>query len=110
MSAHYHWLGAAAEPRTDCPTVADIQVATAAYFNISALEMRSQRRADARPRQIAMYIARHITVRSLSAIGGRFGARDHSTVFHAVNRIEKLRATDREIDDAVTSIMAEMAG
>lgn len=111
MSAPYHWLGIAAEPRVKGPLIADIQIATARYFQIPIVSMFSARRDRqiARPRQIAMYIAKHLTRRSMPDIGRRFGDRDHTTVIHAVKRIEALRATDHEIDDAVTGIMARLA-
>ena len=70
----------------------------------------SQRRAVAiaRPRQIAMYLAKRLTTRSLPEIGRKFGNRDHSTVIHAVRRIEELRGTDSEIDGAVRSLMRQL--
>jgi len=58
----------------------------------------------ARPRQVAMYLAKKLTPRSLPEIGRRFGGRDHTTVMHAVKRIEELRASDREIDADVTAL------
>src|SRR3546814_1796174 len=67
------------------------------------LERFSARRARvvARPRQIAMYLAKRLTTRSLPEIGRKFGGRDHSTVIHAVRRIEELRDSDRDVDGAV---------
>jgi chromosomal replication initiator protein len=83
--------------------IADIQASVARHFSISIGEMCSDRRSVsvARPRQIAMYLAKRLTTRSLPEIGRKFGNRDHSTVIHAVRRIEDLRGKDCEIDKAV---------
>ena len=72
----------------------------------------SQRRAVAiaRPRQIAMYLAKRLTTRSLPEIGRKFGGRDHSTVIHAVRRIEELRDTDRDVDGAVRVLLGQLEG
>ncbi len=74
--------------------------------------MISERRAVAiaRPRQIAMYLAKRLTTRSLLEIGRKFGNRDHSTVIHAVKRIEELRGKDVEIDTAVRTLMRTLEG
>ena len=64
----------------------------------------------ARPRQIAMYLAKRLTTRSLPEIGRKFGGRDHSTVIHAVKRIEALRASDREVDGAVRLLLGQLGG
>jgi len=52
-------------------------------------------RAVARPRQVAMYLAKQLTARSLPEIGRKFGGRDHTTVMHAVRKVDELRSTDR---------------
>ena len=70
----------------------------------------SRARAVARPRQIAMYLAKRLTTRSLPEIGRKFGGRDHSTVIHAVRRIEELRDSDRDIDGAVRVLMRQLEG
>jgi chromosomal replication initiator protein len=56
-------------------------------------------RTYARPRQVAMYLAKQLTSRSLPEIGRRFGGRDHTTVMHGVKRIEELRNKDSQIAD-----------
>ena len=73
-----------------------IQNTVSNYFNIALSEMLSQRRSRplARPRQIAMYLAKSITSRSLPEIGRKFGGRDHTTVMHAVKKIEELKLSD----------------
>ena len=58
----------------------------------------------ARPRQVAMYLAKKLTPRSLPEIGRRFGGRDHTTVMHAVKRIEELRAADSELNNDVVHL------
>jgi chromosomal replication initiator protein len=77
-------------------TVDDIQKAVAEHFGLKQADLLSERRtrAVARPRQAAMYLAKQLTTRSLPDIGRRFGGRDHTTVLHAVRRIEALRAED----------------
>lgn len=93
-------------------TIDEIQKAVSAYFELKPIEMVSARRARvvARPRQIAMYLAKRLTTRSLPEIGRKFGGRDHSTVIHAVRRIEELRLTDLEIDGAVRTLTRDLEG
>ena len=88
-------------------TIDEIQKRVSEHFHIRHAEMVSARRARevARPRQIAMYLAKQLTPRSLPEIGRRFGGRDHTTVIHAVRQIEKLRASDSEIDHDVVALM-----
>ena len=57
-----------------------------------------------------MYLAKRLTTRSLPEIGRKFGNRDHSTVIHAVKRIESLRGLDGEIDGAVRQLMRQLEG
>lgn len=91
-------------------TIDEIQKAVSNHFDVKQLDLVSQRRAVAiaRPRQIAMYLAKRLTTRSLPEIGRKFGNRDHSTVIHAVRRIEALRGTDSEIDGAVRSLLRQL--
>lgn len=93
-------------------TIDEIQKAVSSHFELKTLDLVSARRAVvvARPRQIAMYLAKRLTTRSLPEIGRKFGGRDHSTVIHAVRRIEELRDTDREIDGAVRMLLRELEG
>ena len=76
------------------------------YYNIALSEMLSQRRSRplARPRQIAMYLAKKMTTRSLPEIGRRFANRDHTTVIHAVKTVEKLLQTNDEIKKNVEEL------
>ena len=80
-------------------TVDKIQNAVSNFYNITLSEMLSQRRSRplARPRQIAMYLAKKMTSRSLPEIGRRFANRDHTTVIHAVKTINRLSEKDNEM-------------
>jgi chromosomal replication initiator protein len=81
-------------------SIDEIQTRVSEHYRIRKAEMTSARRARevARPRQVAMYLSKQLTPRSLPEIGRRFGGRDHTTVIHAVRQIEKLRAQDAELD------------
>lgn len=87
-------------------TIDDIQRAVCAHYKIDRLEMSSKRRARevARPRQVAMYLAKTLTPRSYPEIGRKFGGRDHSTVIHAIKTIEALRVSDSGIDSDIARI------
>ena len=91
-------------------TVDEIQKVCAAHYKIDAAEMRSKRRARAvaRPRQVAMYLAKKMTPRSLPEIGRIFGGRDHSTVIHAVRTIEDLRQTNPDIDADIRALLRQL--
>ena len=77
-------------------TIEEIQKKVAEHFNIRMADMHSARRARAiaRPRQVAMYLSKQLTSRSLPEIGRKFGGRDHTTVMHAVKKVEELRQSD----------------
>jgi chromosomal replication initiator protein len=77
-------------------SIEDIQRKTAEFYKLDIRDFQSPQRARrvARPRQVAMYLARQLTTRSLPEIGRRFGGRDHTTVLHACRRIEALCAED----------------
>ena len=80
-------------------SVEEIQRRVAEHYNIRLSDMIGPKRVRtlARPRQIAMYLCKQLTSRSLPEIGRRFGGRDHTTVMHGVKRIEELRAQDGQI-------------
>jgi chromosomal replication initiator protein len=84
-------------------TIDEIQKKVAEHFNMKMAEMTSARRARAvaRPRQVAMYLAKQLTSRSLPEIGRKFGGRDHTTVMHACKKIEELTETDRALAEDV---------
>lgn len=87
-------------------TIDEIQRKVADYYALKMADLLSARRARevARPRQVAMYLAKKLTPRSLPEIGRRFGGRDHTTVMHAVKRIEELRAADSELNNDVVHL------
>jgi chromosomal replication initiator protein len=84
-------------------TIDDIQRKVADYYNLRLSDLLSARRSRtiARPRQVAMYLSKILTTRSLPEIGRKFGGRDHTTVIHAVKRIEGLRDSDSAIQEEV---------
>lgn len=90
--------------------ISTIQERTSAHFHIPQREMVSQRRARevARPRQVSMYLSKMLTPKSLPDIGRLHGKRDHTTVIHAVRQIERLRATDSDLDASIRLIEREL--
>ncbi|WP_281973596.1 chromosomal replication initiator protein DnaA [Ruegeria faecimaris] len=84
-------------------TVEEIQRKVSEYYNIRLSDIIGPKRlrSYARPRQVAMYLCKQLTSRSLPEIGRRFGGRDHTTVMHGVKRIEELKTTDGQIAEDV---------
>ncbi len=84
-------------------TIDEIIRKVATYYNLKVNDILSARRARAvaRPRQVGMYLAKKLTQKSLPEIGRRFGGRDHTTVMHAVKKINELKATDSSIEEDV---------
>jgi len=82
-------------------TVEEIQRKVAEHYNIRLSDMIGPKRLRtiARPRQIAMYLAKTMTTRSLPDIGRRFGGRDHTTIMHGVRKVEELRSTDPQLSE-----------
>ncbi|GGW25901.1 chromosomal replication initiator protein DnaA [Gemmobacter lanyuensis] len=82
-------------------TIEEIQRKVAEHYNIRLSDMIGPKRLRtiARPRQIAMYLSKQLTPRSLPEIGRRFGGRDHTTIMHGVRKIEELMATDSQLAD-----------
>lgn len=80
-------------------TMDEIMRKTCDYYNVRMSDLLSPKRSRniARPRQMAMYLAKHLTQRSYPEIGKRFGGRDHTTVIHAVRKIEELKAQDSQV-------------
>ncbi|HEX3700560.1 MAG TPA: chromosomal replication initiator protein DnaA [Phenylobacterium sp.] len=93
-------------------TVDMIQKTVAEHYNLKQADLISERRARAvaRPRQVAMWLAKQITTRSLPDIGRRFGGRDHTTVLHAVRRIEQLKGEDPSIARDVDVLLRKLRG
>jgi chromosomal replication initiator protein len=94
-------LVGAREPRR--VRIEDIQRVVARHYNVSKSDLLSSRRTRTivRPRQVAMYLAKVLTPRSLPEIGRRFGGRDHTTVLHAVRKIEALVGNDKTLAEEV---------
>ena len=93
-------------------TIDEIQRRVAEHFNMKMAEMTSSRRARvvARPRQVAMYLCKQLTQRSLPEIGRKFGGRDHTTVMHAVKKIEELMVSDRALAEDVDLLHRMLGG
>ena len=82
-------------------TVEEIQRKVAEHYNVRLSDLIGPKRLRtiARPRQVAMYLAKHMTTRSLPEIGRRFGGRDHTTILHGVRKVEQLRAQDSQLSE-----------
>jgi chromosomal replication initiator protein len=93
-------------------TIEEIQKRVASHFNIRMSDMHSARRARsvARPRQVAMYLAKQLTSRSLPEIGRKFGGRDHTTVMHAVRKVDELRESDAGFAEDVELLRRMLEG
>ena len=93
-------------------TIEEIQKQVASHFNVRISDMHSARRARsvARPRQVAMYLAKQLTTRSLPEIGRKFGGRDHTTVMHAVRKVDELREHDSTFNEDVELLRRILEG
>jgi chromosomal replication initiator protein len=93
-------------------TIDEIQKKVAEHYNLSLRDMTSERRsrAVARPRQVAMFLAKQLTSRSLPEIGKRFGGRDHTTVMHAVARVTELMGKDAAFAEDVDLLRRRLEG
>jgi chromosomal replication initiator protein len=90
--------------------IEDIQRVVARQYNVSRADLLSSRRTAnvVRPRQVAMYLAKTLTLRSLPEIGRRFGGRDHTTVLHAVRKIEGLVGNDTMLADEIEVLKRQL--
>lgn len=93
-------------------TIDEIQRKVAEHYNIRLADMHSARRSRnvARPRQVAMFLSKQLTARSLPEIGRKFGGRDHTTVMHAVRKIEELATDDPSFAQDVEVIRRALTG
>ncbi len=93
-------------------TIDEIQRKVAEYYKVRLADLLSARRSReiARPRQVAMYLAKRLTPRSLPEIGRKFGGRDHTTVMHAIKRIDELRAADSDLEQDVATLSRQLDG
>jgi chromosomal replication initiator protein len=90
--------------------IEDIQRVVARQYNVTRADLLSSRRTAnvVRPRQVAMYLAKTLTLRSLPEIGRRFGGRDHTTVLHAVRKIENLVSTDTALAEEIELLKRQL--
>jgi chromosomal replication initiator protein len=93
-------------------TIENIQKTVADYFKVRMADMLSQRRSRsvARPRQVAMALAKELTSHSLPEIGDAFGGRDHTTVLHACKRIKELRDSEQRMSEDYSNLLRTLAG
>ncbi|HTJ63260.1 MAG TPA: helix-turn-helix domain-containing protein, partial [Alphaproteobacteria bacterium] len=93
-------------------TIDEIQRKVAEHYNMRVADMHSDRRARtvARPRQVAMFLAKQLTQRSLPEIGRKFGGRDHTTVIHAVKKVEELMAIDPGFAEDIELLRRTLGG
>lgn len=93
-------------------TIEEIQRKVAEHYNVRLSDMIGPKRVRtiARPRQIAMYLAKQLTPRSLPEIGRRFGGRDHTTIMHGVRKIEELMSTDSQLADDLQMLRRLLQG
>ena len=93
-------------------TVENIQKTVADYYKVRMADLLSKRRSRsvARPRQVAMALAKELTSHSLPEIGDAFGGRDHTTVLHACKRIKELRDSEQRIKEDYSNLLRTLAG
>jgi chromosomal replication initiator protein len=98
-------------PTKHRPTVLDIQTATATEFRVRVLDILSARRTNdvVLPRQVAMYLCKRHTLRSLPQIGRQFGGRDHTTIIHGVRKIDGMMADDADFKERIEALKARLA-
>ena len=93
-------------------SIENIQKTVADYYKIRVADLLSKKRSRsiARPRQIAMALAKELTNHSLPEIGDAFGGRDHTTVLHGCRRIDGLRETEKRVDDDYLNLLRTLTG
>ena len=84
-------------------SIEEIQRKVAEHYNVRLSDMIGPKRLRtiARPRQVAMYLCKQLTTRSLPEIGRRFGGRDHTTIMHGIRKIDELMAADSQMSDDI---------
>lgn len=94
------------------PQVRDIQKAVCKHYGVELSDMLSHRRTAniVKPRQVAMFLCKELTVRSLPEIGRRFGGRDHTTVIHSIKRVRRLMLSDADLAHAVAMLQEAFTG
>jgi chromosomal replication initiator protein len=93
-------------------TIENIQKTVADYYKVRMSDLLSKRRSRsvARPRQVAMALAKELTTHSLPEIGDAFGGRDHTTVLHACKRIKDLRDLEQRMKEDYSNLLRTLAG
>jgi chromosomal replication initiator protein len=93
-------------------TIENIQKTVADYYKVRVADLLSKRRSRsiARPRQVAMALAKELTNHSLPEIGDAFGGRDHTTVLHACGRIKDLRASEQRVGEDYQNLLRTLTG
>jgi chromosomal replication initiator protein len=93
-------------------TIESIQKAVAEQFGLRLVEIKAKNnsRAIVYPRQIAMYLAKHLTESSLPEIGRQFGGKHHTTVLHSVEKIDEARKTDKDLNRLLTKLTEQLGG
>ncbi len=127
LVAHSSLIGAEITPRTPAAshskefypasqarkvTIESIQKMVAEQFGLRLVEIKAKNnsRAIVYPRQIAMYLAKHMTEASLPEIGRQFGGKHHTTVLHSVEKIDELRKTDKDLNRLVNKLTEQLGG
>ena len=93
-------------------SIENIQKTVAEYYKIRVADLLSKRRSRsvARPRQVAMALAKELTNHSLPEIGDAFGGRDHTTVLHACKRVKELRESERRLAEDFSNLLRTLTG
>ena len=93
-------------------TIEAIQKATAEQFGLRLVEIKAKNnsRAIVYPRQIAMYLAKHLTEASLPEIGRQFGGKHHTTVLHSVDKIDEARKADKDLNRLINKLTEQLGG
>lgn len=104
------FMGPYLVPMPRVPAISEIQAEVARHYHLKQSDMSSPARFRevARPRQVAMYLCRELTPRSLPEIGRKFG-RDHTTVIHALRQISQLRTHDPDLDADIRQLKVALA-
>jgi hypothetical protein len=94
------------------PKIADIQFVVADFYGLYVHDLVSSRRTAnvVRPRQVAVYLCKQMTLHSLPVIGRMFGGRDHTTALHSVRKISELRKIDKQLDSDIRTIASNLGG
>lgn len=97
-------------PKTAVPSIRVIQRLCADYYEVSVLDLLSIRRSAelVKARQVAMYLSKEFTSKSLPEIGRRFGGRDHTTVIHALRKIKEKESSDKEMADDLNALRQQI--